>query len=1259
MLLLVSLLASCSDGTDRSGDPDASLDVSGDTAGDSTDTGIDGAGDSTDGTPDSDDSEDGSVDASDTNDDSSDVSDIEDALELDDATDIDDDAVDVSDATDIEDIDDDAVDVSDVGDATDSTDDAGDASDTTDAEVIEPPECETGTIDCDGTDQRECVDGNYVVLDSCAFECVEIGEDMVACGCQSNADCELAEFCDENGLCQQDVCTPAVNGCADGTVTRCEDDGSGEVTFDCGDLVCGTGPVCICTDDDQCGSDQFCNESKGQCVPNVCTPGAQFCAGSLIQECTGSGDGVNTVKVCASGCEVIGGAPVCVCDDNGNCSSSEYCDGQSCVPDKCTPFTERCSLANEVETCRGDGSGFDSTPCGSATCQEGVCVCTDDDQCAGTDLCLDGSCVTAACDAGETYCVNDSLFECNDRGSTSSFVETCAEDCVDGACTCSTSDDCSPGSTCDGGSCICASGTICGNENICCAAGDICLTGEFCDSSGCFDTSVCAPPCASGERCGARGGLCCDGATPVCGDDNICAPDCGGNALCGPTGSRVCCGSDELCIFNSCEEPGTGCDDFADCDYDEYCEETIGQCLPNEFPDDLICQLEYDFAEFEPTITWHWTGVEVDGKNFVNVIGSPVAGNVDQSIDGVAEVVVVAYDTNYSNEDEALVVISGADGTTRYYNREKSLRSNANVSLANVDDDPYLEMALNMKKGIGMVDDIVNCPDPRADSNGCYLWTYTAGTMNRSLDGGTTAFADFNQDGVPEVYSGSVVLDARTGALIADGGTASTADGKLGNQFIAAAEDVDGDGMLELLTGDCAWDVDFDNNQLVEVWCNDTFANGVPGVADIVDNGTGTTIPEVVVVNNNDLYILRGDTGEQLFKGDQPGNGYGGAPNIADFDNDGRPEIGVANSGCYTVYDIDCIGDTDADLPGCTRPTFPACTPGVDCVVEPCPDVDGGDGSGLGILWSIKTKDTSSSSTGSSVFDFQGDGVAEVLYNDECRFLALDGRSGIPLLSYSNTSRTGGEYPIVVDVNGDDRSEVVIIANNDQYNRDCVDLIPARPDYFPECAGAFDSGANQEDFPEFCYKGSQGVFAFGDPEDRWVRTRTIWNQHAYSITNIEEDGTVPSNPAPNYTVFNNYRANRQGGVPLNSPDATIVQLVPNALQCPPELEVIATIGNDGTRGIPAGLPVRFFYDVGAGSVPFETVLTQEPLFPGGTTVVRATYIVERTLFETPIDYTVDVNIDENGDPVFPDCNPGENSKTLEDIVCFDSDVGIE
>jgi hypothetical protein len=83
-------------------------------------------------------------------------------------------------------------------------------------------------------------------------------------------------------------------------------------------------------------------------------------------------------------------------------------------------------------------------------------------------------------------------------------------------------------------------------------------------------------------------------------------------------------------------------------------------------------------------------------------------------------------------------------------------------------------------------------------------------------------------------------------------------------------------------------------------------------------------------------------------------------------------------------------------------------------------------------LWQYQTQDQSSAVTGTSVFDFQGDLKAEVLYNDECFFRVFEGSSSEILYERPNSHRTATEYPIVVDVDGDSNSEIVVVSTGDQ-----------------------------------------------------------------------------------------------------------------------------------------------------------------------------------------------------------------------------------
>jgi hypothetical protein len=133
-----------------------------------------------------------------------------------------------------------------------------------------------------------------------------------------------------------------------------------------------------------------------------------------------------------------------------------------------------------------------------------------------------------------------------------------------------------------------------------------------------------------------------------------------------------------------------------------------------------------------------------------------------------------------------------------------------------------------------------------------------------------------------------------------------------------------------------------------------------------------------------------------------------------------------------------------------------------------------------------------SGATGASLFDFEGDGIMEVVYIDEIEMIAFDGATGeVKFHSTEHASATMFDYPTIVDVDGDDQAEILV-----------------------------------------CHDGhSAALTSYGDRDESWATTRGVWNQHAYSITNINDDLSIPVDATPNFTLYNNYHAaiDRPGG----------------------------------------------------------------------------------------------------------------------------------
>ncbi len=377
--------------------------------------------------------------------------------------------------------------------------------------------------------------------------------------------------------------------------------------------------------------------------------------------------------------------------------------------------------------------------------------------------------------------------------------------------------------------------------------------------------------------------------------------------------------------------------------------------------------------------------------------------------------------------------------------------------------------------------------------------------------------------------------------------------------------DLDGNGSLELLAGNTAYKMDGS-----VLWNTASVGNGFNATADF----DGDMKPEVVVVSGGKMWVLEGSSGAiELGPLTLPSTGEGGPPTVADFDGDGKREIGVAQQAKYAMI----------------KPNYTTNT--------------------LDVVWTAPNHDLSSSVTGSSVFDFEGDGKAEVIYNDECFLWVYDGQTGAVLFATPTTSFTATEASLVADVDGDGHSEIVMVSNGadpgpsgwkcDQTPWNQPDPAQNRPAWAPP------PGA-----PAF-----RGITVFGDTASSWVGTRTAWNQHAYSVSNFCDSrdtacdppnvyGSIPTAQKANWTVpwLNNFRQNVQDKGLFDAPDATVKIDV----TCSNPVVVQVTVRNIGLSGLPAGVNVGIFLVSGGTATQIGTVTTTKPLLPGQTETIAFT-----------------------------------------------------
>jgi RHS repeat-associated protein/uncharacterized repeat protein (TIGR01451 family) len=381
------------------------------------------------------------------------------------------------------------------------------------------------------------------------------------------------------------------------------------------------------------------------------------------------------------------------------------------------------------------------------------------------------------------------------------------------------------------------------------------------------------------------------------------------------------------------------------------------------------------------------------------------------------------------------------------------------------------------------------------------------------------------------------VLDGRTGEELAH----TSVDEAIDNFATPAVGDIDGDGDVEIVVLTWDWKLAAFSHDLQLLWKTagavdpGSYGRGPIALADLDGDGTVEILTSGKVFTSTGVlkFALSGGIGMNFYH-------YGGIMSVADLDGDGKQEIigggtvyrhdgtvlwtSTAFSDGYTAVG-DVVGDAEPEivLVYAGRVTLlnrhgatlwgPVTMPDVRFGGAPTlADMDGdgrpeigiatqrdyrvykGDGS---LLWSREVFDNSSGVTGSSVFDFDGDGRAEVLAMDHERWRIYRGNDGHVLVERGNSTGTQFEYPVVADVDGEPGAEILIVEN----------------DYLQQMGQDTDT------------HGGTGLTVWRSATGSWQPTRALWNQYAYHIDNVNDDGTIPALPVRSWLTHNTYRLN--------------------------------------------------------------------------------------------------------------------------------------
>ena len=788
--------------------------------------------------------------------------------------------------------------------------------------------------------------------------------------------------------------------------------------------------------------------------------------------------------------------------------------------------------------------------------------------------------------------------------------------------------------------------------------------------------------------------------------ESACAAECPDTSrLCGEQ-NEICCDAGEACIGQGCVTLGEPCTGPDDCELDELCEQSLRRCIPRDSVDE--CVFVPPVGEFEPTIACRWTppsapdgasAEEIEIAGMSDVVMTPSVANLsDDNGDGITDtrdtpdIVFVSFNREVDKcctRRGVLRVVSGAcnpDGTMDTLATLKGLTSDdwignsTGVALGNLHPDSMEgerapEIVATFKEG-GTIAWRRTADDGTAWE---VLWQNDDLPTNQHTRGGAQpSIADLNGDGRPEVVIGNVVLDGPTGfgpddvglpagAIAWDGRDleASLEDANLGignNAFLGPAStvaDIDRDGFQEVIAGNTVYAYDGSERWTYEYTTTNSSCGGSLDCDgyNAVGNFDSDDDAEVVIIRLGELFILNHDgtpvpgiplpiripgapgdvepptytpaayvPTEPLYDADgdllpperilcqsplvllaydasgnpvmsqgahvtvtTAGENESGPPTIADFDGDGLAEVGTASSTAYVVLDLQCTG---VPLPG-------------DCIAP-------------WVRWMVENDDCSSRVTGSSVFDFEGDGSAEVVYADETTFRIFRGTDGEELYKdETHDSNTRIEMPIVVDVDNDGKSEVIIPEPN------------TNPNY-------------------------GGIEVWEDADNNWVRTRRIWNQHGYSVTNVTEDGQIPRSPEPNWlnSRLNNFRQNVQPSGLFDAPDFVVRQIL--RTDCDDsQFTFTVEVGNDGSLSVPPGIRTHVVVESLDGGARFDlgTFPTTDWLRPGQSEVLEVPFEIPGGASVTQVRVLASIDDDGMAGQQYNECNEDNNAAVSNPISC--------
>ncbi|MBR0304841.1 MAG: gliding motility-associated C-terminal domain-containing protein [Bacteroidales bacterium] len=498
----------------------------------------------------------------------------------------------------------------------------------------------------------------------------------------------------------------------------------------------------------------------------------------------------------------------------------------------------------------------------------------------------------------------------------------------------------------------------------------------------------------------------------------------------------------------------------------------IGLCLKMEaqvtLPDNMVeADCTSDAAE-QP-----WDAQVLHSANDIHCYFVPLVGDIDG--DGIVEIVAGKTTTN-DHYTTQVGIYRGTDlqqiGTINLPQKIYAGYAGPMVLVRYPDGNGGMQGAI-----------VFHCYDNKLRSYDVHGNLLATSDVNTPCEG-VISVTDFNYDGWPEIYVGNAIYDAATLKRLCAG----PSSGHMGRSYrcnssekghcaMSFAANVLGDSIPELICGNTIYQVNIQSR-------TDVSLNNVNIIKTV-------SIPTRVPPDGNVA--------------------------VADFDLDGQLDILVIIDGTSTdytdsayIYAYSPISENILFVHGKHAKTI-----GYPLVG----DIDGDSflefvyidyqqsvsqsritamkfnpQTGLQTKWQATHTDNSGE-TSMTLFDFNQDGILEIVYRDEDHLRIINGsgkshltgNDTIPFYNLYTKSMKAGtwdEYPVVADVNGDGAAEIVT-------------------------CGKVYSGLG--------WVGGE-LWVIGGIHP-WAPARPVWNQYMYNVTSINKDLTVPKPLFDNATPF--------------------------------------------------------------------------------------------------------------------------------------------